>query len=570
MNASQILNLLSKSLLVVILILIQSCSEKEEIKPDVKPIKILTLPAGNVSATSATLNAEIGYLNDEKVLDYGFIVSNGSNSENKKISIGNQPKTGLIQYEYKPTQKFQLNQNLNYNFYLITDKQEYSGYSIAFTIKDFWVDQQDIISIALGDTLTLTGNFKQLGNDYKVFANSSYNPTVIEIIKIEDSKLTLKIPTGLGRHGDRVNLFIAKDSPNPYYGMELSLVTLNLLGKIEFDVDKPIYYGEGLKIHKYGIDYFSSFLVLVGNAKLGFDYSNENLVKLQGIKYNGQKLRLGYFNGVDTIISNKKLELIQPTPSDFTFNESMPHPGNIFTINRETLEKYFGMDNFTIKIADSTAIESYYDHYPNKGYYLPYLKQGKYNVQIVSDLYPALKLEKQIDIKPISSKIINQKPYFYGDDIEISGNFVDGAEYIAKITDYETITEKAMNGRLKIKLPHGDFGNHKLYIGMNLPMEGYQFVEPGIPIEIQKSIIDSFTPLSAYAGDIITIKGKGLKTLFGTNIYIADIHCNIISISETEIKIMAPNSFKKGKFSIDIYFSLENALVQPKELLELK
>ncbi|VTQ00643.1 hypothetical protein [Sphingobacterium daejeonense] len=67
MKTSNHLNNFNRAFLILLIFLLGSCSKKEEIKPDVKPITINTLPAGNVIATVATLNAEIGYLNDEKL-----------------------------------------------------------------------------------------------------------------------------------------------------------------------------------------------------------------------------------------------------------------------------------------------------------------------------------------------------------------------------------------------------------------------------------------------------------------------------------------------------------------------
>ena len=568
MKTSNYLNNFNRAFLILLVFLLGSCSKKEEIKPDVKPITINTLPAGNVIATVATLNAEIGYLNDEKIIDYGFILFEQTSNNSKKISLGSNPKAGLIQYDYKPDKNFGLNQILNYRFYLITERFEYMGNIVSFRVKDFWVDQKDIIPISLGDTLTLTGNFKQISPDEKVIANGIYNPAQIEIINVEPSKLQLKIPYNLGKHGDRVNLIIGKFQNQNDINTS-SLVSINLLGKIEFDVDKPIYYGEGLKIRSYGIDYFSNFFVVVGNNRLELGYDNPNIITLKGIKNNGQKLRLGYFNGKDTIFSNKKLELIPPVSSEITFKQTLPHPGYFFTINKSVLTKYYGEDPYIIKIGDSTAAYSYYSYEPDAGYYLPSLKVGNYVVQIVSDLYPPIKLNNQIEIKPIAEKIINQKPYYYGDIIEMSGNFIDGHEYIAKVSDYELMHVKAANGKLKFTLPHGKFGKNLLTIGLYQEPAGYKFPNPGIPIEINKSVVESVSPSIVYQGDVVTLKGKGFKNLFSVRIYYAGNECKLLSISETEIKFMAPSVSRKGKFPIELEF-LDNETITTTQLLEIK
>src|SRR5690606_3400143 len=96
----------------ILLNLLLSCSKNEGVIPDNKPIKIDIFQAGNVSATKVTLNAELLYLNDEKVLDHGFIILDKNSSNPIKISLGAKVKTGLIKHDYQPTKAFPLNEPL--------------------------------------------------------------------------------------------------------------------------------------------------------------------------------------------------------------------------------------------------------------------------------------------------------------------------------------------------------------------------------------------------------------------------------------------------------------------------
>src|SRR5690606_39812763 len=57
----------------------------------------------------------------------------------------------------------------------------------------------------------------------------------VPILKIEEKKLSLKIPDNLGLNGYPVQLYISNDQTSQAYGDELGLIIVNILGRIDLD-----------------------------------------------------------------------------------------------------------------------------------------------------------------------------------------------------------------------------------------------------------------------------------------------------------------------------------------------
>ena len=554
----------------IFLNLLLSCSKNEGVIPDNKPIKIDIFQAGNVSATKVTLNAELLYLNDEKVLDHGFIILDKNSSNPIKISLGAKVKTGLIKHDYQPTKAFPLNEPLYFKFYLITEKQEYLTKPSLIRVRDFWIDQEDGIRVTLGDTLVLTGNFKQITDKNKVYAHLN-QPNLelinVPILKIEEKKLSLKIPDNLGLNGYPVQLYISNDQTSQAYGDELGLIIVNILGRIDFLADKPIYFGDGLKLKTFGLtSYYGDFPIIIGNTSTS--YFNE-IANLEDIQYTGEKLRLGYFNGYDTIFSSQKLELIKPTPAALYLEQEQFHPGNNFFITSSLLNRLYGNKELKIKLAGQIYQSYLYQNSISTSFTIPNLKAGTYDVEIVSSMFPTVKLNNKLTVKPISAKISSMAPYYFDENVELTGNFVDGIRYFAKMDQYEMEIESVKNGKGYLKLPSGLFGNQKIHIGIDVPNSGLSFQEEPININILGAVIESVSPLSAYAGDIITIKGRGLTSM-GFEVFIAENQCKVVSCNANEIKFMAPALQRKGKYPFELIFFYNFSRIKSTELLELK
>src|SRR5690606_41306325 len=97
------------------------------------------------------------------------------------------------------------------------------------------------------------------------------------------------------------------------------------------------------------------------------------------------------------------------------------------------------------------------------------------------------------------------------------------------------------------------------------------FTHPPTPHLYTLSLHDALpiSPLSAYAGDIITIKGRGLTSM-GFEVFIAENQCKVVSYNANEIKFMAPALQRKGKYPVELIFFYNFSRIKSTELLELK
>lgn len=543
-----------------------SCSKEQQVKPDIKPVRIQTYAVGNVSMDQVTLNAEILYLNDEKVLDFGFIIKTPANSDEKKISMGNQAKPGLISHVYRPTDTFPLGESYQYTVFLSTEAGTYYGEYHHFRVKDFWVDQEGVIPITLGDTLILTGNFKQVSDDYVVKTSHYNNNSNLRVIDKTDHTLSIKIPDNLGVHRQSFDLYISRNNPSgsSHYYNE-SLIRIIVLGKVEFLIDKAIYPTDVMKTSAFGVNWANNdFLLIVGDKKLSY-YSHEMRVDQLGLY--GIKHRLGYYNGADTILSTQTLRFIEPQAGEFKLLNSNLHPGERMAVESPNMWKYF-REWPVVEVDGNTSNSSYYSPTSIRAQ-TPILGNGTYYVTIKSPIYGNIPLDRPIELSKIKAQVRNKRAYYYNDEIHVQGNFREGVDYVAQIGQYELYRGKATDGSFRFKLTQAKFGRQTLQVGF--VDEGWYpvFGDAEEIIEVVGAKIDSFYPSEGYSGDIVTLAGKGFLQFY-TSVFMADVQATILSVTDTELKFIVPTTVRKGKFPIELDYFLLNGHVASEQMFELK
>lgn len=546
-----------------------SCTTKEEVKPDTSPIRIQTNAVGNVSAERAILHGEILYLNDEEVLDYGFYITEQNSEKEQKISLGKKAEPGIVSFEYRPDKNFVLGEYYRCSFYVITATQSYRGGYQNFTVRDFWIDQEGIQYITLGDTLLLTGNFKQITGDFVVKPN--FPPAVsLPIIKKDDTTFSIKIPENMGRHNTRYELYLARDA-SQNWGASIPLITIQVQGKIEFLVEDPQYLADIVRMKTYGLEWHNNdFLILVGDKKISY-YGQD--LRVDGLNLRGLTHRLGYFNGKDTVISKQKLVFIKPDPSEFKVAKEGYHPGEWINITSPLLFNYFGDSDPELRIGP-VLVDNIIYFSPQTSFNVgtPTMDRGTYPLVLHSSVYGNLLLPSQINVEPLRPVVLDKKPYYYHDEIQLQGNFRTDAVYVVQAGEhYELFRGKAEQGKIKFKLTAGNFGDQQLQVGF--VDEGYYPVfDQGseVSINIVGAQIDSFHPTSGHAGDIVTVKGKGFLSGGYTSVSLADFGANILSRTDTELKFLVPTTVRKGKFPIQLDYYFFKGRVFSNALFEIK
>ncbi|AIM37251.1 hypothetical protein KO02_11530 [Sphingobacterium sp. ML3W] len=104
------------SIFIILFFTLQGCSKKEHIKlVDSTPISVEIGGYKNLKKNEVTFTSKLTYLNDEKVVDFGWVIKDLYPDESHKettnetiVSMGNTPKVGTLEYVYKPKSAFEL------------------------------------------------------------------------------------------------------------------------------------------------------------------------------------------------------------------------------------------------------------------------------------------------------------------------------------------------------------------------------------------------------------------------------------------------------------------------------
>lgn len=528
-----------------------SCSTKDEIKPDEKPIQIKAIGVGNATAEQVTLNAEVLYVNDESVVDFGFVVKEGATGINKKISLGKSLQAGIISYNYVPEKLFKIGATFSYHFYLVTSVKTYETDEIPFAIADFKVDQRGLQMVTLGDTLILTGEFKQLENAiFKIKKLGVYSsPRLIQPLKISTSEIRFKIPEEIGFHQEMIGIFVYKDEDNTIgpYSEDLNLVNFKLRARTVFGFDGPIYLTDNLPISLIGFRQYNDTppRIIVGDQVVEY---NDWALRSAFNKLKGTTHRLGVIWDQDTLMSPKVLQFRSPQSKDFTLDKVIAHQSSKVGANLPNFLKFFQGVEPEIFIGDKKS-KFFGSNMDQFWFQLPDVAEGTYTPRIEHPVYGSVPLGRQIEVVKLRAAIQNKKKFLVGEEIVIKGNFIDGETYVFRAAsegDMEIFSGTATDGIIRFALPQMRVGTQKL---RTVVEEWDPTMETGVleEFEYDGMTIYSVSPLKGASGDILTIKGRGM-TQFGYELMLGDYIMQVISRTATEVKVFIPQTLRKGKF----------------------
>lgn len=544
-----------------------SCNKKEEAKPDSNPIKIQTSYTSKAKANSITLSAEILYLNDEKVIDHGFIIKANNANKELKISLGAEVKTGLISHQATVEQAFEYNTHYICEFYLETDQKTYTGGFQNFTVMDVYLDGPNEIFATLGDTVRLKGEFNQLKSGYVLTLGDYYSQKSIPFTIGQENELEFIVPKDLGYHGDQQNLYVVKkDGPHQGGNLNNFLLTINLTGYLEMPPTTLHYYMDPIILNKVGFRdhlYYSNFKLIIGTK--GFEIGDDIYPANIGIL--GDSYRIGYYNGRDTIFLKEKWLLEKPDIKAIQVEQRIAHPGQYVIVKGLDFHKYFG-PNLTVKVGGvPTTMEGLYPG-DKQGVILPDMPDGSYEVSFNSLLMDEFAAAETVEVRSLKIAGLNKKSGYSGDQIIAKGNFFSGTDYIV-INDETVLYEGPSNGKgqLEFKLPFSiKEYTSDIKIGYRNKYGTDHLVSAGT-ILVNRLSIESFYPTTIKPGEILTIKCKGIADNY-INFYIGTMEISPISVKLDEVKLIIPADIRKGaqKLSIfryeDIIQAKENIIIE--------
>lgn len=170
-------------LLLISSVLMFSCEKDEELHP-----KILTISAKPTSGSSVKFTGNVLAIGSIKVLEYGFLVSNGFNPE-KKIPMTGTITTGVFELEASGIS--------GTNFvraYITNEKGTAYGENLTFTMPDPTFTGISPSKGKTGDRITIKGsNLPVDKNNIKVKFQESF----AQIIEANEGSIVVEVPEGV-------------------------------------------------------------------------------------------------------------------------------------------------------------------------------------------------------------------------------------------------------------------------------------------------------------------------------------------------------------------------------------
>lgn len=536
------------SLLLALFSVFFGCTKEEVIiETDSRPLEIKTVAVGNLTATEVTLYGEIVHLNDETVIDHGFLLTSGSVDNTITLSVKEAAKPGTVSYLYKPTEPFKANGYYTYSYYVQTDKNLYVGTTSGFMVNDIRLFNQDEIAAAPGEQVNLKGSFKQLDESFRLLLDYPINKEVPFTVSEDGTTLSFTMPTNISGGYNPSTIYLRNNE-----NMSIRLLTIQILGVLYPPAAGLHYFSDPIVLRGDGLPsyYFSSpFKVIIGNRVL--DYSDRYLPN--ELSLSGDAYRIGYYNGKDTVIFDEPWQLVHPDASAIGFSSPVVHPGAVINIIGIDFYKFFENQAIQTVIGQVDVFSAAMYNSFERQIYVPNLPNGHYPVSLKSKIYPTLSSKETLEIQALKISSIDVGDGYYGSPVVVKGNFLPNQEYVIRCCDdLDFFFGEAKDGELQFELPtHVPRGSRKLKIGYRWSSGEMLVADESKSVQINGVTIDSFFPSSGHPGDIITVRGRGLKNnAYGFSI--GGESATIISMADGEYQIMVPLTLRKGPSKITL------------------
>lgn len=531
--------------LFIIVATIISC-KPEEIIIDKTAITVQTLDAGELKSTQVTLYGEIGYLNDETVLDHGFIIRTLRSSESKIISLGNKPELGIVKHTLMAN--FEIGQGYNCTYYLKTDQKTYEGNPVYFTVNDIYVDNAKVRYSSIGDTMSIAGNFHQVDASFKLLLGTSYTPVEVAYkLDAKKEKLTFVIPNKEFYHGDKIRVSFSKNIQEQQFTQYLC--DLTIAARLLPPKVGPHYFYQPIELKATALPrYNDSFKIIINNKVLRF----ESEIYPSTLDLKGSSYKLGYIWGKDTIYLKETWDFEKPDMSRVSFLDKIIHPHGHTDIMGLDYDKYLLNSKFSAKIGNAPG---YFDSNlfeGNIGFRIEEVADGKYPVSLISDVYGELKINELLTVQKLKINSVDVGEGYYEDPIRIKGNFLPNQVYTISLDGQQVYFGQPIAGDLVFPCPFQfTKGKNMIEIGYS-NYGGNPFIIDTRAIQINGIEIKSFYPTQGAPGDLVTIKAKGLNSNY-YQIGIGGMATTPLSVKNGEAQFIIPIVSKRGKTKISFY-----------------
>lgn len=535
-----------------ICLMIVACSKKQEneILPE-EGKDNLTLETGAFSKLKPgeiTLEGEIKTSKDSELKDYGFIIATknemGQITSEEELSLGSKLSSEHISFTYKPSKAFSNDIIYSYTLYVRTNRSFLKGLSKEFVLNGPLITGSAELNLYKDDQFLVEGNFANLNDDYYVIAKSEYQNIQIPFtLNKEKTRIVLKVPNSSQYRNKTAVTFLLLNKKNSFHESQQKIGNITVYGKL-FEPEQMEYgYTDYLTLSGDALpiinDHANPFRIILGDLLLPYSQyiRVSEIVGLKGLVH-----RLGFTNGIDTVIFKKpliikipnieSLRIVEYAAHPYTmiqlrgmFFESMPLSGNSFTIGNFPLELY-GASN---------------DH---QSLTMGQVPEGTYQVNLKNDLIN-ISSTNTIEIRDLQWTSTDRTSSYYGDLIKLTGNFIKGATYNIwtdnMMDEYPYRGICQTDGEFSFEVGPDMKNGKSFQLGYLTRNNTYHKLDKKQNIEIKGMTLESVLPLTGSVGDVITVKGNGAKYInkvfFGGK---AIEYYNIEIIDNHTIKFLVP------------------------------
>ncbi|WP_270090811.1 IPT/TIG domain-containing protein [Sphingobacterium sp. SYP-B4668] len=542
-----------------VLFTLLSC-KKDSHTIDKTPITIKTLEAGNLQPDQATLYGEIGYLNDETVLDHGFIVFSQGSPERYTISLGDKPSVGIRSHSWKS--KFDFGDLYSYIFFVKTDQGTYEAPPSHFTVSNIWADQSQVRYASPGDTLQIKGNFQQVDHNFSLNFTSIFGQKIPFTLNDEKTTLTIILPKAELYHGDRARLNFVRQVGERIASQYL--LELRIAARLLPPSPGPHHFINPIKLSAIGLPRYSgNFRIIIGDKIL--DYSDTYHPTYLGLK--GSSYKLGYIWGMDTIYLKETWDFERPNMDLVSLKEKIVHPFGKSLLLGLDYFKYFQNTNYSVHIGSSDGNLSTDQFGESVTLHAQDVPEGVHPVKIKSDVFGDLTIQDKVTVKKLRIDAIDAGEGYYEEPMQITGSFIPDQEYVVRFGDFEIFRGTPKNGSLVF---HTSVffrkGQNRLEIGYLGYNGNFHVAEASHYVQIKGITFDSFYPTKGVPGEIITVKARGLKSNY-YRVKIGDKEIAPFKVTDGQLQFILPIMGKKGKTKIALLY--HSGVIESEEYFEI-
>lgn len=553
-----------------------ACTKTEETLLPITESKIIVFDYSKIDAISqsgATISSRLVSLNQENVQEYGVLISrfgSGKYGKEEQITLGKGIKIGPLSYSFAPKGGLKSSDRYTIGFYIQTDKGFYRSASVLIRWNNISVEPADMKAVRTGDKITINGNFDGVDESYLI-RNSNYQSIIPYEISSDKKKLTYEVPKTNLPHGSTLEFYLQNISSNgPNNGFpdyeSYALPRVKIAATIDPIILNNIYFitpiiltGQNLPDrYQEATDLF----LIVNGIKV--KYQNPlNLNEIAGLK--GNTFKIGYHNGINEVIFPNAVQLILPNGADMIFNKSVVHPKTSLQVSGMRFNQLFYNSPFTVQFGEQAASQGQLNYDESILVQVPDVNNGSYAVSINSPYYDKIISKNKIEVRKLILNQIETKTAYVGDQIKINGTFLDGIEYGLSLNDIDLYDKKVNNGTMSFKIPDQKEGKANIkiyYYGTHEQVYG----EGNLSFTIEKSMISSVSPLQAYPGDLITVKGKGLK--HAEQVFLGGHYVQIVNRTDESFQFLAPSNFMQAKGRVTI--NINEGVIQSDDYIEIR